>query len=370
MPTFSRTHLNMKQLRLLPMTFGCLLSPWVHADSDAFVRCAQQYPQQDAARLQCYDQAAHADRAPNIVVAPASPLPAIDSTPNAPDYARTVFPVDRTYLTRVWNLDDKVSPDDSNLARLHPHRQNYIIVRKSTNTNTIPSTPSAGHTAAPMDLDALEAKFLISLKADLTDQAQIDFLGFQTFRLWGAYTQQSHWQVFNTRNSSPFRETNYEPELIASFGTGKENGLKVVNVGINHQSNGQALPKSRSWNRVFLQGGWEFNNSTSIMARGWWRIPENAANDDNPDIQEYVGRADVVLRWEPTNKSQSVALLLRNNLRLDKNRGFAQLDWSTPFNVGDAARFHIQFGSGYGESMIDYNQKQTFLGIGMSFREW
>jgi phospholipase A1 len=89
--------------------------------------------------------------------------------------------------------------------------------------------------------------------------------------------------VLNTRNSSPFRETNYEPELIATFGTGAASGLKMANLGLAvHQSNGKRFTESRSWNRVYLQGGWEWNNSTSIMARGWWRIPENSLKDDNP----------------------------------------------------------------------------------------
>lgn len=333
-----------------------------HAGETAFSRCAQQYPSHDGERLKCYDQATI--NMQNM----AKPMPHIDpvEADNVPSDG-----AGRSYLTRVWNLDNRVVSDESKLGRLRPHHQNYLIVRKSTNTNNQPSTPTAGHTVPiPMDMDALEAKFLISFKADIGDQSEIDFMGFKTFRLWGAYTQQSHWQVFNTRNSSPFRETNYEPELIATLGTGNENGLKLVNIALEHQSNGQSLPKSRSWNRVYVQGGWEFNNSTSILARGWWRIPEKSAQDDNPDILDYVGRADMVLRWEPTNKSQAVALLLRNNLRLDRNRGFVQFDWSTPFSLGNAARLHLQLSSGYGESMIDYNQKQTTFGLGLSFREW
>lgn len=344
----------------------CLLMSFpVYASEADFARCAKQYAQLDAERLKCYDQAslprAVAPNAPNA--ANAATLPVADEEADRP--------VSRSYFTRLWNLDNHNSRDESKLGRLRPHRQNYLIMRKSTNTNTQPNTPTPGHaTLLPIDMDAVEAKFLISLKTDIGNQSDIDVLGFKTFRLWGAYTQQSHWQILNTRNSSPFRETNYEPELIGTFGTGNANGLKLVNIGLVHQSNGRSLPQSRSWNRAYLQGGWEFNNSTSIMARGWWRIPENPLRDDNPDMINYMGQGDLLVRWEPTNKSQSMSLLMRNNFRLNNNKGFVQLDWSTPISFGNAARMYVQLSSGYGESMVDYNQQQTTLGFGFSFREW
>jgi phospholipase A1 len=222
---------------------------------------------------------------------------------------------------------------------------------------------------ASNDLDALETKFQISFKTDIGDMKDINYWGFKTLRVWGAYTQQSNWQVLNSRNSSPFRETNYEPELIATFGTGNESGLKLVNLVFSHQSNGHREPESRSWNRLYVQGGWEWNN-TSILARGWWRIPENILKDDNPDITDYVGRADLVARWEPIDKSQALVVLLRNNLSWVTNRGFVQIDWSMPISIGHASRLHLQMTSGFGESLIDYNHRQNTLGLGFSFREW
>ena len=53
------------------------------------------------------------------------------------------------------------------------------------------------------------------------------------------------------------------------------------------------------------------------------------------------------------------------------SRGFVQLDWATPLldSLG-AARLHLQLSSGYGETLIDYNHKQTTLGIGVSFGNW
>ncbi|MDX8379749.1 MAG: phospholipase A [Gallionella sp.] len=276
----------------------------------------------------------------------------------------------RSYLTRVWNLDNRNHSDQNSLDRLRPHRLNYVIIRKTSNTNTQPSTPSAGHNVlTPYDLDSIETKFQLSFKTDIVTQENLNILGLKTVRLWGAYTQQSNWQMFNTRNSSPFRETNYEPELIAAFGTGRATGWKILNLGFVHQSNGRSNPGSRSWNRLYAQGGWEWNN-TSLMARGWWRLPENALKDDNPDIIHYMGHGDVVLRWAPDNKSQVVSVLLRNNLNFNQNFGFVQLDWSLPVALGKAARLHAQITNGYGASLIDYNHRQTTLGLGVSFREW
>lgn len=342
-----------------------LLAPAAHAGGEAFALCAKQYADYPAERLKCYDNAQ--------AVASMAELPPLEDEEEAlPAVAAPALPPppERSYLTRAWNLDDRTNRDESKLGRLTPHRQSYLLVRKTSNVNTLPASPAPGHSASiPSDLDALETKFQLSFKADIGSQKNVNFMGLKTMRVWGAYTQQSIWQVLNTRNSSPFRETNYEPELIASFGTSNASGLKLVNLGWVHQSNGHRVPESRSWNRLYLQGGWEWGN-TSVMARGWWRIPENAMKDDNPDITDYVGRADLVARWEPADKSQAVTVLLRNNLSLPTNRGFLQLDWSLPVPLGNSARLHAQLTSGFGESLIDYNHRQTTLGLGFSFREW
>ena len=74
--------------------------------------------------------------------------------------------------------------------------------------------------------------------------------------LFFGFTLQSYWQMYNSDISSPFRETNYQPEIFYGF----INDLKVgewtnrVNIiGIEHQSNGRTQPLSRSWNQNLCQ---------------------------------------------------------------------------------------------------------------------
>lgn len=325
--------------------------------------CAKQYQHNDAERLKCYDQVkiptpdSFQEDSPQVN--PSAAVPIIEAAPK----------LVRSFLTRAWNLDDKNNPDETRLGRLQPHRQSYLVVTKTSNINNQPSSPT--HVSPPPSNNKpVEMKFQLSFKADIGSQRNINLFGFKTFRMWGAYTQQSNWQVFDARNSSPFRVTYYEPELIATIGTNYETALKLVNLGLVHQSNGQTGPESRSWNRVYLQGGWEWNETTSILARRWWRLHEDISTDDNPDITDYYGRADLVVRWEPGDKSQSVAMLLRNNLRRNANHGFVQIDWALPLSAGASSRLHLQLTSGYGESLIDYNHNQTTLGLGVSFREW
>ena len=69
--------------------------------------------------------------------------------------------------------------------------------------------------------------------------------------------------------------------------------LRVAGFGINHQSNGRGGPESRSWNRIMGQLGFEIGDATTVMLRPWWRMPESARNDENPDIDDFMGDGDL-----------------------------------------------------------------------------
>jgi len=45
-----------------------------------------------------------------------------------------------------------------------------------------------------------------------------------------------------------------------------------------------------------------------------------------------------------------------------------QVDYGFPLNR--LLRGHVQVFDGYGESMIDYNHRATYIGVGISLLEW
>jgi phospholipase A1 len=269
------------------------------------------------------------------------------------------------HLEHAWKLggeDKRISIDD-----VQPNRPIYIVLGKHTdNVNTLASSPSPNHSVAtPIPWSADEMMFQLSFKSELMSRKDFGdgVLGLRNVRLWFAYTQRSFWQVYNARLSRPFRETNYEPEAILTFGTGNDaDGWKLLNVGMVHQSNGRSLPQSRSWNRLYAQGGWEWG-PWSVLARAWWRFPEEEEKDDNPDIQSYLGRGDIELRWNMEN-DKSVTVLIRR--ALDSGHGFIQGDWTSRKLFGPG-RVYVQVTSGYGESLIDYNFRQTTIGVGFAY---
>ena len=315
----------------------CALSNLAQADNAALETCSLIVNKND--RLACYDQAATTKLLP------------------------------RSYLTRAWDLDGQGNPDSDGLRHLEPYRKNYLLIHYTSNINKAPSSPAPNHAVTtPYPYQKQEAKYQFSAKSEIGNYRDLDFFGFKNFRLWGAFTQQSYWQAFNVGDSSPFRESNYEPELIGTFGTGNAQGWKLLNFAFSHQSNGRSDPESRSWNRLYLQGGWEWNDFY-VMGRGWWRIPENPAKDDNPDLTHYVGHGELDIHWLP-DRDDEISMLLRSNLDPHGQKGFMQIDWASPFKIGHSSQLKLQFTTGYGDSLIDYNHWQTTFGIGIVFREW
>jgi len=213
-----------------------------------------------------------------------------------------------------------------------------------------------------------ETEFQISIKKPVL----YNLLGLNE-TLTFAYTQTVWWQVYSS--SSPFRETDYEPEVFLTIPTSKhvdeQYKLKGLRFGFLHQSNGQDGLQSRSWNRIYLSAIWQHENLFTNL-RIWYRIPEDKktsptdeSGDDNPDIEKYIGYGD--LSFSYIYKENHFTMLLRNNLRTKENKGAIKVTYSRPLGLAKDTFLYIKLFSGYGESLIDYNRNINKLSVGFTF---
>ena len=324
----------------------------------------------DGLRLACYDRLAGRDAAV-VPAVPAGRTPDVVSRPAAP-IAGTGLQGPPTpspsFLSKYWELDEA---DKRGTFNFTGYRPNFLLpVHVTTRINTRPTSPAPGHSAELADYKKIEAKFQLSLRTKVAQSVLLPGAD-----LWVGYTQQSLWQLYNKGDSAPFRSSDYEPEVM--YVVPVPEGLRALPwgwqwrygmVAFAHQSNGQTVPLSRSWNRFYAGAGFE-RDDVSITMRLNHRVSEDASDDDNPDLTSYRGRGDVTLNWTPGRAT--TALLWRTNFR-DFKRGAVQLDWTYPVDPSSprALRWYVQLFSGYGETLLDYNFRQTSLGLGLTLFEF
>ena len=356
----SRTSIFFSAFLLIAAISNCSLAQAQDEDVSA---CRTVEPAD--ARLKCYDQAM--DREPDSVLEIPAPNSAagVFSNPTLGNINRCDKGPPSSLLDARWELDvDSADDPEPTPFCIRPYRPIYLMAYTTTNTNETPSSPNPDNTVSiPESITRGELKYQISLKTKVLN----NLIG-NNGDLWMGYTQISHWQIFNEDRSRPFRETNYEPDANLVFRTDFDVfgwKARMLNLGLVHQSNGRSNPLSRSWNRATASLGLERENWT-VTVRPWWRILE-FGDDNNPDISDYMGRGDVEIVH--VKGDSQFSLMLRHSLRGgDRSHGAVQFDWAFP--IAPPLRGHVQIFNGYGESLIDYNHRAWYAGVGVSLIEW
>lgn len=237
----------------------------------------------------------------------------------------------------------------SDRLSLIPHKRNYILP-------TVFRLDDLDETESPNgEFDDMEVEFQFSVQVPLWSGA----VGENSF-VSLAYTNRSYWQAYS--GSAPIRESNHEPELLVTWLS--DWGLwgfdcVTSQVGLSHQSNGEGGVLSRGWNRVY--GRFIFERDDYFFSlKPWYRIPEDRASDDNPDIERYLGNFELDAGYRGDFFSTSVTV--RNNLRSD-NRGAVELRFTFP--LGRNISGYLRYFNGYGESLINYDRSIQSVGIGV-----
>ena len=277
---------------------------------------------------------------------------------------------------QLWQLDQQVK---RNPRAIQPHKRNYYTVSYYDSNF---GGSSADESPFDNGLEHTEIKFQVSIRVPV-----IENVFGSDADLYTAYTSKALWQAFNSEASSPFRDINHEPELFVLWPTHWSLGpmrSRAMTFGFNHHSNGRtntALTDesgdvvyesaSRSWNRLMLGVYFEQKNFLWHL-QTWYRIPEEAkedpdqaTGDDNPDIEDYLGHFELTVQHRISDRYTST-MMLRNNLKQEDNHGAVQ--WDMTFPLARKLDGIVQVFHGYGDSLLDYDSRNTRIGIGFTLR--
>jgi phospholipase A1 len=215
---------------------------------DGLAKCAG-IKDDDTARLQCFDDLAKKQNAAkeSVNLKPVEKKDAAviveKAAAKGPAEERKAVSV----MEKYWDMS--LDPNkERNIFALWPYRPCFFLplaYNSSPNEDTnLDFDPKA-------KAQYNEVKFQLSFKfkiwRDIVRSSAINDIiekstGIRGVDIWVAYTQQSFWQLYNSGFSAPFRDTNYEPELLFNFRMQREipglmgTKLQFINLGFNHQT--------------------------------------------------------------------------------------------------------------------------------------
>ncbi|OFT03226.1 phospholipase [Neisseria sp. HMSC31F04] len=270
-----------------------------------------------------------------------------------------------TPLSQMYDLD---ANDPHGILTVREHNPMYLMpVWYNSSPNYAPSSPTRGAALKERfsNQKRIETKMQVSFKSKIAED-----LFKSRADLWFGYTQKSDWQIYNQgRRSAPFRNTDYEPEIFITQPVKAQlpwgGRLRMLGVGFAHQSNGQSRPESRSWNKVYAMAGMEWGKLT-VIPRVWMRLFDSRGEDnDNPDLTKYLGYGDVKLQYRLNDKHN-----FSTTLRYNPKSGYGAAEAAYTFPIKGKLQGVVRGFHGYGESLIDYNHKQSGIGFGLMFNGW
>lgn len=231
--------------------------------------------------------------------------------------------------------------------RIHPHEPMYFLIG--------PDEP--------------RAKFQFSLKYQLFNdngdwaQSQPWIKGFHV-----AYTQTSLWNI-DIQESSPFFDSTYRPELLW-----QKKNVKLGSVGfdfvtgVDHESNGKSGDDSRTMNHLYVMPIFTFGDRNDLFLTIAPKLYTYLGNfDDTPNIEDYRGYADLRVI---VGRADALQAAFIGRIGTDWDKGSLQVDVSYPLrklvNNNIDLYLHGQVFTGFGESLLEYDESTTVFRLGLS----
>ena len=208
-------------------------------------------------------------------------------------------------------------------------------------------------TNQPISQYSSDVKFQLSLALRLWSiKEKVD--------IFATYSQRSVWDIY--QKSCPFRETLYNPGLWVAWQTSEKVRLLF---GLEHESNGIGNEQSRSFNYATVACLWEPLNHWRFGARAWYGYFFHD-EDINQKYFRYRGVMQVWGTFHTLNERLQVTALVNPTVTFAKYNVQLEASWRLAKRGDWLPSLFVQYCYGYGDTMIDYNQRASKIRIGIS----
>ncbi|QEI09525.1 phospholipase [Pigmentiphaga aceris] len=210
------------------------------------------------------------------------------------------------------------------------------------------------------------ARFQISLKYRLFQPADDKNPRFVD-NLYFGYTQTSLWDL--GADSAPFRDSSYKPAFFwlsdRVWESENRRWSLGTEAGFQHESNGKDGADSRSLNNFYAQPLLRYRLDQGSTLSFGPKLRTYMSLENNPDIREYRGNVDWLVKW-----TQDDGMMLSALARKGNSKGSVQVDFAYPLRTEWLSNLngylHLQVFRGYGETLLEYNKRaETQARIGL-----
>lgn len=213
--------------------------------------------------------------------------------------------------------------------------------------------------------------YFISGKPDTKVQLSFKVRLVHDFDIFFAYTQTMFWDLI-TRDSSPFSDLNYNPELFYRWYL--ENGmLKGLDFGFEHRSNGRDQTDSRSWNRTYVVARTEFTTGSIKTEWNTKLYYFSQLDSTNQDIPYQLGFIETSFAFKDLfpnflrEAELQITLTPGGTLELTNIRGSQEIGFRFRLPVKSFDPFlYFQIYNGFNETLLFYKENRTTYRVGFA----
>jgi phospholipase A1/A2 len=235
-----------------------------------------------------------------------------------------------------------------------------------------------------------QVKFQISMKFQVLE-TNLYIFKYDLFPAYISYTQKSLWNV--GQNSMPFEESNYNPTFFLDYPVNtmilcKFQLCDIILSPFEHESNGLAGNRSRSWNRQYVQMriGLEstekmnvtnsFQSEKVLLYIKLWHASAYSDQDtylqsigNNNKFLDYMGHGEIGISirnfiWGGILRDHQ--LDIRTPIFRENNKNSYELEFRQQIPDMNFA-IYIQYWYGYGETLLRFDQFGHRAFVGFSF---